>query len=112
VAPLSYNGSDYNWEQVWAHIRCICNNSQIDLNIHTLQEPTVAISRAHLQCSSAENGASSFLNPVQSYFPDKDFWPLLINLEITVGLLLNFAILFPVILLQICSGLRAIAYDV
>lgn len=62
VTPLPYNGTDCAWKQIQAHIKGICNSSDLYINIYDLNDQISSISHAHLQMPPPEEIAASVLS--------------------------------------------------
>lgn len=91
VTPLSYNGSNYPWEQIQADIRRIWNNSNGDMNIHSLHEQITTTS-LDVFCRKE---SISFFKFNYLFLTIKHFWTFIINLVVALGLFLILIILFP-----------------
>lgn len=82
VIPLSYNGSNYPWEQIQADIRRIWNSSNGDRNIHSLHEQITTTSLDGF----CRKESISFFKFNYLFLTIKHFWTFIINLVVALGL--------------------------
>ncbi|CAK7308607.1 Envelope glycoprotein gp70 [Vulpes lagopus] len=69
ITALPYNETEHTWEQVQQHLKGIWNNTDLSLDLLSLEQQVAALNNAHLSIENPAELADKFLKGIRSINP-------------------------------------------